>query len=226
MSSPQFPSYDPGLVKAIFIDLDGTLVDSLPQLYEVYTQFLRSYNESGSYEEFCSLNGPSLKEIVAVLQERLNLNGTTDSLTREYSHKLEEFYRTKITLFPGVLEFLGWAKSKNLQTALVTSAGKSIVDIVLKKNDLQELFDYVGTSEMVLQSKPHPAIYLKTMQMMQLQPLQVLAIEDSKNGIAAAQAAKITTFAFNSEGGPLINKEGILAGNWFTLLQELRSKIK
>ena len=46
----------------IFFDLDGTLADSLPAMYQVYLNYLTDFGQNGSKEEFEELNGPSLVE--------------------------------------------------------------------------------------------------------------------------------------------------------------------
>src|SRR5271166_2066937 len=56
--------------RGLFLDLDGTLADSLGVLRRVYFCFLREFNQEGSDAEFDRLNGPKLSEIVGALQKK------------------------------------------------------------------------------------------------------------------------------------------------------------
>ena len=58
------------MIKGLLIDLDGTLVDSVPALFQVYKKFLAYYGKEGTKEEFISLIGPSIDEIVEILQKK------------------------------------------------------------------------------------------------------------------------------------------------------------
>ena len=57
-------------LRAVFIDLDGTVLHTIPTLYDCYLKFLQGYGEIGSPEEFDRLNGPTLPEVILYLKER------------------------------------------------------------------------------------------------------------------------------------------------------------
>ncbi len=63
------------MTKGMFFDLDGTLADNLDLMFAVYEQFLESFGRHATQEEFKSLNGPPLPEVIAVLMERHSLAG-------------------------------------------------------------------------------------------------------------------------------------------------------
>ena len=64
------------LHSGLFLDLDGTLADSLTALKNVYHSFLASYGASGDEVEFQRLNGPPLGEIIERLRMAHKLPGT------------------------------------------------------------------------------------------------------------------------------------------------------
>ena len=76
----------------VFFDLDGTLVDSIEIMYNVYINFLKLFNKVGSREEFEKLNGPSLYEIIIFLKSKYKLNLELDELVTKYQTMIEESY--------------------------------------------------------------------------------------------------------------------------------------
>src|SRR5258705_3625382 len=90
-------------IKAIFFDFDGTLVDSIYLLYEVYLAFLEKHGHAGSEREFKELNGPSIKEVIAILRDRYDLGFPSESLYAEYNIIVRDFYANRLKLKSEVL---------------------------------------------------------------------------------------------------------------------------
>ena len=57
----------------LIFDFDGVIVDSVSSLYEVYIDFLEEFGITGNQEEFNSLNGPKLSEIISFLKNKYHL---------------------------------------------------------------------------------------------------------------------------------------------------------
>lgn len=180
--------------KALLIDMDGTLIDTIPMLYEAYMTFLKSYGILGTPQEFQSLMGPSLSEIIDHLQQRYHLSDDRSALLDTYQHGLEEAYEQKINFFPQALETMHYAKKHHIKLALVSSSEKQFIKAFIKGAGLNSLFDIVIASQQGIPNKPHPDLYLKALNLLKLDPLEALAIEDSINGVHAATHAGIHTF--------------------------------
>ena len=73
MNNKQFCKY-------IFVDFDGTLIDSIENLYIAYRQLLKLYKIEGNRNEFNDLNGPSTFEIVEILKLKYHLLATTKEI--------------------------------------------------------------------------------------------------------------------------------------------------
>jgi len=176
-------------IKWIFVDLDGTLVDSLNFMYQAYLEFLEAQGCVGNKKEFNQLNGPSIKEIVVSLKEKYDLNDDLDILYRKYEDKVSFFYKHNIAPIEKRISFLYSLKKQNYKLALVTSSTKKIVDIFILKNNLQNLFSMIITSDDVVNSKPHPDIYKLCLQKTMAKTNEVIALEDSDHGIDSATKA-------------------------------------
>ena len=73
------------LHSGLFLDLDGTLADSVTALKNVYHSFLASFGANGDEVEFQRLNGPPLGEIIERLRMAHKLPGTPADLLQKYS---------------------------------------------------------------------------------------------------------------------------------------------
>lgn len=208
-------------VEWIFIDFDGTLVDTVPILYNHYLQFLKTYGYDGTMEEFKDLMGPAIVEFVPILKEKYKLTPELPELIHHYTEGLTHRY-AEAAFMQGAQDFLEYAKSKNLKMALVTSTDYSILEKCLETLNLKTYFDYIVTGDKVKKSKPNPEIYLLALNLCSARPEKTLALEDSFNGIQASLQAKIPTIAIKNIHLTKI-PEGILGiEDWEDLLQQMR----
>jgi beta-phosphoglucomutase len=206
--------------------LDGTLVDSMSLLYEVYLAFLRGFGISGSKEEFNSLVGPSIPEVVLRLQKQYQLPHDYTTLLHSYHSTLTRSYVEEIQLFPDAKKFLKFIKKRGLKLLLVTSAQLFVANAVIDRLDVRQFFDAVVTSDGLERSKPDPAIYKRALEIAQVRPGEAIAIEDTASGIEAAVGAGIFPIWFKS--GPFEYREGkelVEAGSWKAVLQFFHDKV-
>lgn len=178
-------------LKAVFVDLDGTLVDSMSLLYKVYLDFLGKFGISGSEEEFQALLGPSIPEVVRYLQKKHHLPEDAGTLLQDYRGALTQSYVHDIQLFPHAREFLEDVKKRGLKLLLVTSAQSVVAHAVIDRLDISKFFDAVVTCDGLERSKPDPAIYKKALEIANVASHEAIAIEDTASGVQAAVEAGI-----------------------------------
>lgn len=208
-------------LKALLIDFDGTLADSLPFLHIAYMTFLGRYGHPGNDAEFFELMGPSIIEIAAILKKRYALKESEETLAKEYQDIIFKGYIDHVELFPGVDEFLAYAAQVGLKLALVSSAPARLVSEFMTEKSISH-FDAVVTCEMVQKAKPDPEIYLKALSILGVDANETLAIEDSENGITAALAAQIIPLQFDVKATPNKGPGRIRFQSWTELLQLFR----
>lgn len=180
--------------KALLVDMDGTLIDTIPMLYEAYMSFLKSYGILGTSKEFEELLGPSLSEIIVFLKQRYKLTDDQTVLLDTYQLGLQEAYEQDVKFFPFALETMHYAKKQNIKLALVSASEKHFVKAFVKGAGLVPLFDHLVAFEQGTPSKPHPALYLKALELLKFDPSEAVAIEDSINGVQSATGAGVYTF--------------------------------
>ena len=181
--------------RALFLDLDGTLADSLPVMRGVYDCFLAEQGRRGDEQEFQSLNGPALPEIVATLRERHALAASPELLEARYRALVAEKYSTEARPSPGAAELLAAAARRGIAVWVVTSAERAVAEGFLTAHGLAHWLNGVVTAEGLPRGKPDPAIYVRALEVAGLRPDEVWAVEDSPNGVHAALAAGLTTYA-------------------------------
>lgn len=184
---------NPNKLKAVLIDLDGTIVDSMPFLYQIYCEFMTRLGLKGTKKEFDELSGPSLREAIVLLKSRYNIEEDAEHLCLDYEESLYTHYTKNLKLFSGVRPFLEYAKKRGLKLGLVTSANERLAKGFLASEELEQEFDQVITPKGLAKGKPDPEIYRRALESLNLHPEEVVAVEDSKNGLLAASSAEIYT---------------------------------
>lgn len=204
------------MIKAVCVDLDGTLVDSIPALYQVYDKFLAYYGKKGSKEEFNSLIGPSIDEIVAILKERYGLKPSVSELSQMYVSTIvmQGFGGTE--LFPGVKETIEAAKKKGIKLGIITSGTKALVKVCLEPLKILDAFDVIVTSEDVKTAKPNPEMYQIALKSLGVSPKDAIAIEDSEKGLEAAIGAglKVIMFTHGKKGSEKLQGKVTYLSTW------------
>ncbi len=164
------------MIKAVLVDFDGTLVDTLPALWKCYRLFLASHGIEGEKEEFVSLMGPSIAEIVGTLKQKYRLNESVETLINEYYDIVKAAYASQAVLFPWAKDVLEKLKRKGVVLAIVTAALPDFVSNVLECHGIRGLFDAIFGSRLGEPTKPDPAIYRRALLELKLGSDQAIAI--------------------------------------------------
>lgn len=171
----------------IFFDLDGTLADSIPAMYQVYLDFLDRFDKRGSKDEFEELNGPSLPEIISVLKTRYDLVDDDVFLIGLYKEKILGVYKNIVKPMNGAGDVLEMLKSRGYKLLLVTSASQEIAIEFVKHQEWGKYFqNYVFGNE-IKKAKPASEIYDLALKKANASSDLVVIVEDSYNGIKSAK---------------------------------------
>lgn len=180
----------------VFFDLDGTLADSIPALYEIYKVFLAGFGLAGSKAEFEELNGSSMLEIIAALKSHHNLKSEVPTLMTAYSELIDRSYHKYVKPMAGAEGVLQVLNHSGYKLMLVTSSNVEIASGFIRGQAWEKYFnDYVFGNE-ITKAKPDPEIYELAIKKAGIRPEAVVAVEDSCNGVASARSAAIEVIGF------------------------------
>jgi len=202
-------------IRALLFDFDGTLVSSMSDLKRIYFHFLEQFGKRPSDEEFASLVGPPLNEVVKILKQNHGLEPSVEELLANYKVLLQKHYSSSLTLFPGVKDFIHTMHKNNMKIALVTSANRPFVEHFLREVSLLTLFDAVVCGEDVKRGKPYPDIYQLALKRLSVQPEEAVAFEDALMGIQASIGASIFTCMFGWNEGEFNHALAHPVRDWF-----------
>ena len=180
----------------LFVDFDGTLVDSLPALKRTFFLLGRRWGLTLRAKDFDRYNGPSLKAILRDMKSRYSLPQSIGTLLNEYNQELEAAYK-KLSPRPGAMAALRRLRRSGWKIALVTSAPRQHVEAFLKSSSLKRQFKFVVSGDEVAHAKPSPDLYLLAKK--KAGRGYYVALEDSESGAAAARRAGVVPFRFSRE---------------------------
>lgn len=188
------------MIKAIFFDFDGTLVDSISGLFQAYLKLLECYGHKGSEEEFEHLNGPSFSEIVDILKKRYRIPEGHQQIFDQYMFLIAKYYQESKPMYYAQ-EILEKLSGLQLDLHLVTSNESKNVLPLLKELSWHHFFQTQTFGDDIVNSKPAPDIYLRALRETQLSHSEVIVIEDSINGVRAAKSAKLEVIQVHAGPG-------------------------
>jgi beta-phosphoglucomutase len=191
--------------EAVIFDFDGVIVDTEPLHYAAFQRLLEPRGLGFSWEQYVETY-MGFDDRDAFI-EAFKVNGTTlsaASLQNFIDRKadlFQEIIRDGITAYPGVVNLIRHIQASRTPLAICSGALRSDIDPILETLGIADCFDLIVTAEDVSKSKPDPACYrlsharLNELRAMELTPGQVLAIEDTPAGIAAAKGAGLQVIA-------------------------------
>lgn len=180
--------------RGLFLDLDGTLADSMPVLEKVYFRFLEGRGRAGSQRQFNELAGLPLMETVARLKKLHKLPEPLAELLANYYELVDKVYQSAAQPAPGAQELLTAAQARGVAVVVVTSARGVVARGFLHNQGLWHQVRAVVGAEATPRGKPHPDPYQKALEVTGLKPPEALAVEDTAIGAASALAAGIPTY--------------------------------
>ena len=182
----------------ILFDLDGTLVDTAPDLMNAHNYVMKKFGYSTrGVEEIRNLVGKGASVLIGrSLWEsaKKEFSQITDEKTKNKMVKeFIDFYGNNIVkeskLIDGVLEFLKWGKQKNISMGVCTNKQEHLAIDLLKKIKIYNFFDYVTGGNTFDYCKPDPKHLTSTVEIMGGDVKNCIMIGDSENDADAARAA-------------------------------------
>ncbi|MGT2930588.1 HAD family hydrolase [Streptococcus dentasini] len=186
--------------QAIIFDMDGVLFDTEEFYYTRRETFLANRGISIRHLPLSFFIGGNMKQVWEKILGNDYANWDIAQLQEDYTnYKTANPLPYKEVLFADVQMTLEALKEKGLKIGLASSSTKSDILKALGDTNLTAYFDVILSGEEFPESKPHPAIYHEAATQLGFAKSDLLVIEDSEKGIAAAVAAGIEVWAIKDE---------------------------
>jgi len=181
-------------VKAVFFDLDGTLVDSLEAIVSAVEKALESRELKCDSAKVVKMIGLPLENIFGVLAPNLSKQEIWQ-LVHEYRKYYMTHHLENTTIHPSAQLVLRKLKAKGFKLGITTSKYRRPVMGVLSHFGIAELFDVVVTGYEVKKHKPEPDIVLEAAKRLGVKPKQCVVVGDSPVDVESGKRAGSFTIA-------------------------------
>jgi phosphoglycolate phosphatase len=184
----------------VLFDLDGTLVDTAPDLMLAHNHVMKKFGyPTKSTEDIRNLVGKGAGAMIGRSiwgQAKKEYHSVSDlKIKDEMSKEFVNFYGKNIinesTLINGVKEFLIWCKEQNISMAVCTNKQEHLSNDLLKKIGIYDFFEYVAGSDTFDYCKPDPRHLTNVVEILGGDVKKTIMIGDSETDANAAKAAEI-----------------------------------
>ena len=184
----------------ILFDLDGTLVNTAPDLMLAHNHVMKKYGyDERKLSDIRKLAGGGSKAMLAKsIHEIAELSGKiekTEDVIEEMTKEFIDYYSKNIlaesTLKKGVLDFLSWCKKNSISMGVCTNKQEHLSIDLLKKIKIYDFFDYVAGGNTFDYNKPDPRHLTSTIEIIGGSITKSLMIGDSETDSNSAKAANI-----------------------------------
>lgn len=179
-----------GIFRALFFDLDGTLVDTHQANFLAYSKAIGDVRgiEALSILKNYIAEGLNSKDFLPLV-----VPGVTREQVDSINLRKKEYYQeyASETTLNTYLVTLIQQMSESMTVGLVTTAKRANAEVILREHGIEDLFSFCIFGDDVMHTKPNPEAYLLALEKSGVLPEHAIAFEDSEKGIAAANAAGI-----------------------------------
>ncbi|WAJ38231.1 phosphoglycolate phosphatase [Pseudomonas sp. GOM7] len=203
------------LPRLVMFDLDGTLIDSVPDLAAAVDRMLVELGrEPAGVEQVREWVGNGARVLVRrALAGGLDHSVVGEAETEQALARFLDIYadcHNLTALYPGVHELLEALSTAAVELAVVTNKPERFVAPLLEQVGLGGYFRWIIGGDTLPQQKPDPAALLQVMRLAEVSPAQSLFVGDSRNDVLAARAAGVPCVAVSygyNHGRPVAEEE-------------------
>ncbi|MDB5353114.1 MAG: haloacid dehalogenase superfamily protein subfamily variant 3 with third motif having or [Planctomycetota bacterium] len=176
-------------IRAVAFDLDGLMFDTEALFVRVATAMLADRGKAFTPEIMAAMIGRQAAIAYPAMKAMAGLSETADELLAEARERFFALMDSAVHPTPGLFALLEHLEHRGLPRAVCTSSRRAYAERLLETHGFSAHFAFLLCAEDVTNSKPDPEIYLTAASRFGIAPAELLVLEDSPAGLAAANAA-------------------------------------
>jgi HAD superfamily hydrolase (TIGR01509 family) len=178
------------MIRAVVFDFDGLILDTEAPEFQTWQEIYQTHGCELLLEVWATGLGTSADAFdpYTHLEGQAGCPLDREAIQQRRRQRYLELLGANSAL-PGVREYIAEAKRLGLRLGVASSSSREWVVGHLTELGLSAYFDCIKCRDDVTRVKPDPALYQAVVETFALQPHQVIALEDSPNGITAAKRA-------------------------------------
>jgi len=202
----------PKKLQCVIFDMDGVIIDSEEIHKKAYYETFKSLGVDVSEELYKTMTGSSTINAFQKLVNYFNLDDIPEELVLQKRKRYVNYFENDPTLVlvHGVKELIQFLNKQNLTLVLASSSAMVNINRVFSRFDLNQYFTAKISGADLTASKPHPEIFEKAAILGGVSKEQCIVIEDSDNGIKAANDAGIFVVGYEN---PLVSDQTLKDAN-------------
>jgi len=189
------------LIDAVIFDLDGVLLDSESAWLAAKRAVVDEWGGRWKDEATRAMLGMSAPEWSAYMRDDLAVERAAEEIDAEVVKRLLQGYQARLPLLPGAVEAVERLAAR-WPLGLASSSNLEVIEVVMDAGGFARFFRTWVSSEEVARGKPAPDVFLEAARRLGIEPAACGAVEDSHNGILAADAAAMTVVALPNHEFP------------------------
>ena len=216
----------PKKLQCVIFDMDGVIIDSEEIHKKAYYETFKNLGVEVSEELYKTMTGSSTINAFQKLVNHFNLDDIPEELVLQKRKCYVNYFENDptLSLVNGVKELIQFLYKQNLTLVLASSSAMVNINLVFSRFDLNEYFTAKISGADLIASKPHPEIFEKAAILGGVSKEQCIVIEDSDNGIEAANKAGIYAIGYRNLliTDQTLNKADLIINDFKELIERYR----
>ncbi len=196
------------MLKAVIFDMDGVIADTEPGYKITTIEFLAENGITVDKDYLIQYTGVTNEEMWTGVFNDTGLSGyTIQECINIVDHKRDLLMAKEgLQPIPGVIDLIRRFHKAGYTLAIASSNNWGEINRAADTFAIRPYFDVYASGEECAHGKPHPDVFLLAAKLLEIDPAECLVIEDSKNGLKAANRAGMRSIGFNN---PEFYQEGL-----------------